>query len=135
MCRRRLGKAQAAEPERGLQLVVARDQRRGWVEDADPASLDPVELPGALLDAVERPPNVQSAEHDVSPRHESTQPRWFEELRSHPPLVEGAHEELVRERRLSRDDPNSWLEPSLEALLGRGWFDNGSHRLGRLPSL
>ena len=89
-------KAQPAEPERRLQLVMAGAERGGTVEHADPALLDVAQIPQPVLDAVERPPHVEAAEHDVAGASAPSRDTRLDEPCPHATLDECVRERLVR---------------------------------------
>jgi hypothetical protein len=66
-------------------------------------ALNPTQLADAVLDAVERPPHVQSAKDDIPAAGEPAQPCRLVELCSDAALVQRADEKLVREGRAFRD--------------------------------
>ena len=56
------------EPQRGDQLVVARQDRLGTVQDGDPAGLQAAQLGDAGLGTVERRPHVEVGEDEIAGR-------------------------------------------------------------------
>jgi len=104
-----MGDAHATEETSGEELVVGREQGRGFVQDGHPSGGERTQRPQPVVDAVERSQHVQTPERSITGAEDLERP-----LRGHPLPDEIAAssgcEGFVRGRRPARDERKAHRE-------------------------